>query len=77
MTGHRRSRTTVSTTRGARRAMHSPTPVIPSSVVISTIVAVNVLYEPAPNWIGFSARASSACVASLVTFSGVYLLVSR
>ncbi len=57
--------------------MHSPTPVIPSSVVISTIVAVNVPYEPAPNWIGRSARAASAWVASFVIFSGAYLLVSR
>jgi hypothetical protein len=69
MTGHSRSRTTVSTTRGARRAMHSPTPVMPSSVVISTRVAVNVSYTPAPKWIVVEALAESAQVASLAIFS--------
>jgi hypothetical protein len=49
--------------------MHSPTPVIPSSVVISTIVAVNVSYAPAPKVIVFSALAESAQVASFAIFS--------
>jgi hypothetical protein len=53
--------------------MHSPTPVMPSSVVISTSVAVKVSYVPAPKWIGFSALAESAQVASLEIFSGAYL----
>jgi hypothetical protein len=54
--------------------MHSPTPVIPSSVVISTRVAVKVSYAPAPKWIVFSALAESAHVASFAIFSLTYLL---
>jgi len=53
--------------------MHSPTPVMPSSVVISTTVAVNVLYEPAPNSIARSAFASRAQVASRAIFRTIYL----
>jgi hypothetical protein len=77
MTGQSKSRTTVSTTRGARRAMHSPTPVTPSSVVISTSVAVKVSYAPAPKWIVFSALADSAQVARLDIFRLAYPLRGR
>jgi diguanylate cyclase (GGDEF)-like protein len=48
--------------------MHSPTPVTPSSVVISTSVAVKVSYAPAPKWMVLSAFAESAQVASETAF---------
>src|SRR2546426_3220569 len=57
--------------------MHSPTPVMPSSVVISTSVAVNVSYAPAPKWMVLSALAESAQVASLEIFRLAYPLRGR